>query len=205
MTTLAPAWAHLKGTSVRLRIALVRAFVDELERSLNEPQQARRVARQLAEALEDLARALRTRAGDEDGTASTAPAPSAPIDPMAVDAVIPLFATLPAGRILRFGQFRLDVAEERIWKNGQELTLRRKPFSILRFLARNPQRVVSKAEIVEAVWGGMPALSESLLRTHIRELRQVVGEGLVETVIRRGYRFVAAVEGLDLCDGENVA
>jgi DNA-binding winged helix-turn-helix (wHTH) protein len=94
---------------------------------------------------------------------------------------------------LTWGAFRLDLREERIFKEGREVHLRSKPFSILRYLATHPRRLVTRAELIEAVWGRV-ATSESLLRTHLCELRRVLGENVVETVIGRGYRFVADVE-----------
>jgi predicted ATPase len=94
---------------------------------------------------------------------------------------------------LTFTRFRLDLASERLWKNGEELRLRRKPFAILRHLVHNPQRLVTHEEIVQAVWGKI-AMSESLLRTHVRDLRRVLGEDVVETVVGRGYRFVPEVK-----------
>jgi DNA-binding winged helix-turn-helix (wHTH) protein len=87
----------------------------------------------------------------------------------------------------------LDLREERIFKEGKEVHLRSKPFSILRYLAGNPRRLVTRAELVEAVWGKV-AMSESVLRTHLWELRRLLGENVVETVVGRGYRFVADVE-----------
>jgi DNA-binding winged helix-turn-helix (wHTH) protein/tetratricopeptide (TPR) repeat protein len=92
-----------------------------------------------------------------------------------------------------FGPFRLDVGEQRLWKGGEELKLRRKPFAILRFLTANPLRLVTQDDVVEAVWGKV-AMSESLLRTHISEVRRVLGEGAIETVVGRGYRFLLGVE-----------
>ncbi len=94
---------------------------------------------------------------------------------------------------LSFTLFRLDLAAERLWKNGEELRLRRKPFAILRHLVQNPQRLVTHEEVVEAVWGKI-AMSESLLRTHVHDLRRVLGEDVVETVVGRGYRFVPEVK-----------
>jgi DNA-binding winged helix-turn-helix (wHTH) protein/tetratricopeptide (TPR) repeat protein len=99
--------------------------------------------------------------------------------------------------LLSFPPFRLDLDSERLWKNDQEVHLRRKPFAILRHLVQNPKRLVTHAEVVEAVWGKI-AMSESLLRTHVRDLRQVLGEGVVETVVGRGYRFVAELKHVDL-------
>ncbi|HEX3774194.1 MAG TPA: AAA family ATPase [Polyangiaceae bacterium] len=92
-----------------------------------------------------------------------------------------------------FGPFRLDVGEQRLWKGDEELKLRRKPFAILRFLTANPLRLVTQEEVVEAVWGKI-AMSESLLRTHMSEVRRVLGEGAIETVVGRGYRFLLEVE-----------
>src|ERR1700722_9858053 len=95
--------------------------------------------------------------------------------------------------VLAWGAFRLDLREERLFKQGRELHLRSKPFAILRYLAGNPRRLVARVELVQAVWGKI-AMSESLLRTHLWELRRVLGESVVETVVGRGYRFVADVE-----------
>ena len=91
-----------------------------------------------------------------------------------------------------FGPFRLDVGEQRLWKGNNELKLRRKPFAILRFLTENPLHLVTQEEVVEAVWGRI-AMSESLLRTHMSEVRRVLGEGAIETVVGRGYRFLLEV------------
>src|SRR5580658_8292362 len=99
--------------------------------------------------------------------------------------------------VLSFPPFRLDLDDERLWKNGQEMHLRRKPFAILRHLVQHPQRLVSQHEVVEAVWGSI-AMSESLLRTHMSELRRVLGEGAIETVVGRGYRFLLEVKYLEL-------
>ncbi len=95
--------------------------------------------------------------------------------------------------MLSFPPFRLDLDSERLWKNDQEVRLRRKPFAILRFLVQNPKRLVTHREIVEAVWGKV-AMSESLLRTHMHDLRAALGEGVVETVVGRGYRFLAEIQ-----------
>jgi DNA-binding winged helix-turn-helix (wHTH) protein len=89
-----------------------------------------------------------------------------------------------------FPPFRLDLAEERLWKGERELRLRRKAFAILRYLAQNPRRLLTHSEITEAVWGKI-AMSESLLRTHVRDLRRVIGKEIIETVAGRGYRLVA--------------
>jgi DNA-binding winged helix-turn-helix (wHTH) protein len=92
-----------------------------------------------------------------------------------------------------FGPFRCDVGEHRLFREGKEIKLRRKPFAILRHLTAHPQRLVTQEELVAAVWGKI-AMSESLLRTHVSDVRRAIGEGAVETVVGRGYRFLLAVE-----------
>jgi DNA-binding winged helix-turn-helix (wHTH) protein len=98
----------------------------------------------------------------------------------------------PARGVLSFPPFRLDLNQERLSKGDEELHLRRKPFSILRYLAQHPRRLVTHDELVLAFWGQV-AMSESVLRSHIHALRQVLGEGIIETVLGRGYRLLADV------------
>lgn len=92
-----------------------------------------------------------------------------------------------------FGRFRLDVRDQRLWESGAELKVRRKPFAILQYLTATPQRLVTQEELVEFTWGKI-AMSESLLRTHVSELRRVLGQNVIETVVGRGYRFLLTVE-----------
>jgi DNA-binding winged helix-turn-helix (wHTH) protein len=90
--------------------------------------------------------------------------------------------------MLAFPPFRLDVAEQQLWKGARLLPLRRKPFAILRYLVEHPRRLVTHDELLKHVWGAT-AVSESAVRTHLHELRQALGEGVIETVIGRGYWF----------------
>jgi DNA-binding winged helix-turn-helix (wHTH) protein len=95
--------------------------------------------------------------------------------------------------VLSFSPFRLDLVEQRVWKGERQLRLRPKPFAILRFLALHPRRILMHSEIVEAVWGRI-AMSDSLLRTHVHDLRSVLGEPIIETIVGRGYRFMPNVD-----------
>src|SRR5580704_5319453 len=92
-----------------------------------------------------------------------------------------------------FGPFRLDVRDERLFRGHEELKLRRKPFAILRYMTGNPLRLVTQEELAEAIWGKI-AMSESLLRTHVGELRRILGAQVIETVVGRGYRFLLGIE-----------
>jgi tetratricopeptide (TPR) repeat protein len=92
--------------------------------------------------------------------------------------------------VIAFPPFRLDVDEQQLWRGDKLLALRKKPFAILRYLIQHPRRLVTQDELVGAVWSGT-VVSDSAVRSHLHELRQVLGDGVIETVIGRGYRFVA--------------
>jgi DNA-binding winged helix-turn-helix (wHTH) protein/tetratricopeptide (TPR) repeat protein len=99
----------------------------------------------------------------------------------------------PPPDVRLFGPFRFDVRDQRLFKDGAEISLRRKSFEILRYLTAHPQRLLTREELVGAVWGKL-AISESLLRTHVSAVRHVLGGSVLETVVGRGYRFLLAVE-----------
>lgn len=94
--------------------------------------------------------------------------------------------------MVHFPPFRLDPHQGRLWKGDALLVLRRKPFAILCYLVAHPKKVVSQDELLAHVWSGA-VVSDSAMRSHMHELRQVLGDGVIETVIGRGYRFVAEV------------
>jgi DNA-binding winged helix-turn-helix (wHTH) protein len=94
--------------------------------------------------------------------------------------------------VLSFPPFRLDLTNEVLWRGHERLALPPRPFEVLRYLAEHPHRLVRQRELVEAVWGDV-VVSESLLRTHVFALRRVLGDGVIETIPRRGYRFVPEI------------
>jgi DNA-binding winged helix-turn-helix (wHTH) protein len=203
MNAVALSIERTPGAPMRLRIAVVRALVDEVERSLNEFDQAQlsSVGQQLVEELDHFARALLRPAVCEVPVAAENDSATRPPSSHPRGIVLSLDAALRAirgreGCVLTFAGYRLDLGAERLWKEDRELTLRRKPYAILRYLVQNPHRLVTQSEIVDAVWGRI-AMSESLLRTHVHALRQVVGHGLIETVLGLGYRFTANVQRYD--------
>ena len=61
----------------------------------------------------------------------------------------------PAPDTLHFRDFRLVVSTNRLWRGQTPLKLTAKAFAVLRHLASNPERVVSKTELFEAVWKGV--------------------------------------------------
>jgi len=98
---------------------------------------------------------------------------------------------------LRFPPFRLDPLRHAFRRGTEALRLRPKTFAVLQYLAENPARLVTREELIEAVWEGA-VVSESLLRGYVRELRSLLGDNsnrpqYIETVPGRGYRFIAPV------------
>jgi urea transport system substrate-binding protein len=97
-----------------------------------------------------------------------------------------------------FPPFRLDVANEQLWRESTLIPLRPKTFEVLVYLARNAQRLVTKQELLENIWTDT-VVSDELLRGYIRELRETLGDDArkpryIETLPARGYRFLVGVE-----------
>ncbi|MBV8629556.1 MAG: winged helix-turn-helix domain-containing protein [Silvibacterium sp.] len=97
----------------------------------------------------------------------------------------------------QFGTFRLDLRNECVWSGDEQLTLTPRPFAVLRYLVENPQRLVTHDELLEALWPET-YVQPQVLRTYVLELRKLLGDDphdpqFIETVPKRGYRFLAPV------------
>jgi DNA-binding winged helix-turn-helix (wHTH) protein len=106
-----------------------------------------------------------------------------------------------AERYLIAGPIRLDLHDARVWRDQTPVRLGGKAFALLHALMDNPQMLVTKDALFERVWNGL-AVSDSVLTTAVKELRQALGDDarepvFVETVHRRGYRFLLPVEADD--------
>jgi DNA-binding winged helix-turn-helix (wHTH) protein/tetratricopeptide (TPR) repeat protein len=96
---------------------------------------------------------------------------------------------------VRFAGFDLDEANATLARDGKPLALAPTPFALLCALARQPGALLSKDALLDQVWGHQ-FVSESVLKTAISDLRTILGDDarqprLIETVPRRGYRFIA--------------
>jgi TolB-like protein len=99
--------------------------------------------------------------------------------------------------ILAFGDHRLDIARRELRRRGELVDLEPKAFDLLAFLVLNRDRVVSKDDMLRAVWQGR-IVSESALTTRINAVRRAVSDDgvaqrVVRTFIRKGVRFVGEV------------
>lgn len=96
-----------------------------------------------------------------------------------------------------FGPFRLDAASGCLWRDDALIALSPKPAALLACLVAQAGEVVPKAALLEAVWPET-AVTEGVLKTAMGRIRQVLGESartpqFIETIPRRGYRFIAPV------------
>jgi DNA-binding winged helix-turn-helix (wHTH) protein/pimeloyl-ACP methyl ester carboxylesterase len=99
-------------------------------------------------------------------------------------------------RYYRFGLFRLDATERQLWGASGVVPLTPKAFDTLLILVEQSGHVLSKEELMERVWPDS-FVEENNLAQNISMLRKALGEGggekFIETVPKRGYRFVADV------------
>jgi len=92
---------------------------------------------------------------------------------------------------LVFGTLRVDQSAHRVWVNEAELELTATEYRLLNHLAERPGRLCSRGELLEKVWELPPSLNTRTVDTHVKRLRQKLGDvaDLVETVRGAGYRF----------------
>lgn len=91
--------------------------------------------------------------------------------------------------VLSFGGFSLDPERGLLLRSGEIVHIRAKTFALLSYFSANPGRVLSKDELIDAIWPDVEVTEDSLTQT-VRDLRRALGpegEGLVRTVPRRGY------------------
>jgi DNA-binding winged helix-turn-helix (wHTH) protein/tetratricopeptide (TPR) repeat protein len=101
---------------------------------------------------------------------------------------------------VRFDRFELDEANARLLRDGRALALAPTPFALLCALARQPGSLLTKNALLDQVWGHK-FFSDSVLKTAISDLRTVLDDDprnprFIETVSRRGYRFIAATAAI---------
>jgi DNA-binding winged helix-turn-helix (wHTH) protein/Tol biopolymer transport system component len=100
-----------------------------------------------------------------------------------------------ARRQYRFGEYQLDLEHASLKRGGEDVVLRAKSFDVLAYLVERPGRLVTKTELIDAVWRDV-AVADNSLAQCILEIRRALddeAQQLIRTVARRGYIFEAAV------------
>ena len=95
--------------------------------------------------------------------------------------------------ILEVGSLRLDPADRRVWRNGTEIDLPAKEFTLLTIFMRRPGTVLSRFELLERAWDNGYENRSNVIDVHIRQLRERIDKPFslrsIETVRGAGYRL----------------
>ena len=108
--------------------------------------------------------------------------------------------TSPSPRALRFGVFEADLRTGELRKNGMRVRLQEQPFQVLAALLERPGEMVAREELRQRLWPADTFVDfDHSLNTAINKLREALGDSAgspryIETLARRGYRFLAPVE-----------
>jgi len=99
-----------------------------------------------------------------------------------------------SGQIYEFGPFRLEVDECKLWRGNVEIKLRPKLFDLLHLLVEHRGHMLEKEEMIRYLWPDS-VVEENNLTVTINALRAALSDGkYIETVTKRGYRFIAEVK-----------
>src|SRR5690348_8211453 len=104
------------------------------------------------------------------------------------------------GQVVRFGAFEVDLISGELHKNGTRIRLQEQPFRVLAMLLERPGEMVAREDLHSQLWPGDTFVDfDHGLNTAVNKLREALGDAaanprFVQTVARRGYRFIAPVQ-----------
>src|SRR5690348_5720837 len=106
-------------------------------------------------------------------------------------------------RVMRLGAFEINLESRELRKSGLRLRLEEKPMQILEMLLERPGHVVTRKSLKEKLWPDTTVNFEFGLNTAVNKLRLALGDSadnprFVETVPKRGYRFIAVMDGASI-------
>src|SRR5579864_5065808 len=103
--------------------------------------------------------------------------------------------------VIRFGVFELDLQTRELRKSGVRIRLQEQPFQILAMLLEQPGAIITREDLQKRLWPGDTFVDFDLsLNSAVKKLRQALNDDsenprFVETLYRRGYRFIGPVNG----------
>ncbi len=107
----------------------------------------------------------------------------------------------PSPPVIRFGVFDVDLRSGELRKSGVRIKLQEQPFQILAMLLERPGEIVTREEIQKKLWSEDTFVDfEHSLATAVKKVREALDDSadnprFIETMPRRGYRFIAPVVG----------
>jgi cholera toxin transcriptional activator len=113
---------------------------------------------------------------------------------------MPMPPSSSEARLLRFGVFEVDLAAGDLRKNGARIRLQEQPFQVLAALLTNAGQVVTRDDLRQKIWPADTFVDfDHSLNTAVNKIREALGDSassprFVETLARRGYRFIAPVD-----------
>ena len=116
-----------------------------------------------------------------------------------------------APHILRFGIYEIDVRAGELRKSGVKLKLQEQPFQVLYMLVEHPGEIVTREELRNRLWPADTFVDfDRGLNAAVKRLRDTLGDSpdspvFIETLARRGYRFIAPVNGCSSSSGTEIA
>ena len=90
---------------------------------------------------------------------------------------------------VKVGDLMIDRGSYTVSINEQQISLPKKEFELLFFLAQNPNKVFSRDELLQNIWGLDVYVLARTVDVHIRKVREKIGEGYISTVKGVGYKF----------------
>lgn len=102
---------------------------------------------------------------------------------------------------VRFKQFIFDTASKELWEEDKIIPMQPKQAEVLALLIENHESLISRDTIKSAVWGSTVVEFDQSINFCIKGIRQILGDDpkaptFIQTVPRRGYKFIASVENL---------
>jgi two-component system, OmpR family, alkaline phosphatase synthesis response regulator PhoP len=92
-------------------------------------------------------------------------------------------------QVIEIGNLKIDRTSFAVYKEGKKITLPKKEFELLSFLAASPNKVFSREELLNNIWGNDVYVIARTVDVHIRKVREKIGEENIKTIKGVGYKF----------------
>jgi DNA-binding winged helix-turn-helix (wHTH) protein len=113
----------------------------------------------------------------------------------------------PVVSVISFNSFQFDLVNAQLRQSAQPISITPKSYAVLHYLLQHPGRLVTKGDLLAAVWP-KSYVGDAVLKVCIREIRKALGDDIktprfIETAHRRGYRFIGKITYEESAFGDN--